>query len=86
MSEWFPKRERGWAVALFDSGSSIGGAIAPVLVLGLYYFFGGWRPAFIITGTLGLIWLGISSVMGMALVMLLVHNTKATRQGLVQEI
>ena len=57
VSEWFPKRERGWAVALFDSGSSIGGAIAPLLVIGLYKYFGGWRPAFIITGTLGFIWL-----------------------------
>ena len=29
VSEWFPKRERGLATALFDSGSSIGGAISP---------------------------------------------------------
>jgi ACS family hexuronate transporter-like MFS transporter len=58
VSEWFPKKERGWAVALFDSGSSIGGAIAPLLVIGLYKYFGGWRPAFIITGTLGFLWLG----------------------------
>ena len=57
VSEWFPKRERGWAVALFDSGSSIGGAIAPLLVIGLYKYFGGWRPTFIITGTLGFLWL-----------------------------
>jgi MFS transporter, ACS family, aldohexuronate transporter len=57
VSEWFPKRERGWAVALFDSGSSIGGAIAPILVIGLYKYFGGWRPAFIVTGTLGFLWL-----------------------------
>lgn len=57
VSEWFPKRERGWAVALFDSGSSIGGAIAPLLVIGLYKYFGGWRPAFVITGTLGFLWL-----------------------------
>ncbi len=58
VSEWFPKKERGWAVALFDSGSSIGGAIAPLLVVGLFHFFGGWRPAFLITGTLGFLWLG----------------------------
>lgn len=58
VSEWFPKRERGWAVALFDSGSSIGGALAPLLVIGLYKYFGGWRPAFVITGTLGFLWLG----------------------------
>ena len=57
VSEWFPKRERGWAVALFDSGSSIGGAIAPLLVIGLYKYFGGWRPAFVLTGTLGFLWL-----------------------------
>src|SRR4026207_1606284 len=50
VSEWFPKRERGWAVALFDSGSSIGGAIAPLLVIGLYHYFDkAWRPTFIIT-------------------------------------
>ena len=58
VSEWFPKRERGWAVALFDSGSSIGGAIAPLLVIGLYKYFGSWRPVFVITGTLGFLWLG----------------------------
>ena len=57
VSEWFPKRERGWAVALFDSGSSIGGAVAPLLVIGIYKYFGGWRPAFLITGTLGFLWL-----------------------------
>ena len=32
-SEWFPARERAWSVAFFDSGSSIGGAIAPFIVL-----------------------------------------------------
>ena len=57
VSEWFPKRERGWAVALFDSGSSIGAAIAPSLVIWLYHSFGGWQPAFLITGTLGFFWL-----------------------------
>jgi MFS transporter, ACS family, hexuronate transporter len=57
VSEWFPKRERGWAVALFDSGSSIGGAIAPLLVIGLYKYFGNWRPAFVVTGILGFLWL-----------------------------
>src|SRR6185295_13262239 len=29
VSEWFSPRESGWAVAFFDSGSSIGAAIAP---------------------------------------------------------
>lgn len=57
VSEWFPAKERGWAVALFDSGSSIGGLVAPFLVLYLYKAFGSWRPAFIITGVLGFLWL-----------------------------
>jgi len=57
VSEWFPRRESGWAVALFDSGSSIGGALAPFIVLTVYHTFGGWQPAFLLTGTLGLIWL-----------------------------
>jgi ACS family hexuronate transporter-like MFS transporter len=57
VSEWFPRRESGWAVALFDSGSSIGGALAPFIVLGVYHYFDSWRPAFLVTGTLGLLWL-----------------------------
>ena len=57
VSEWFPRRERGWAVALFDSGSSVGAAIAPVLVLFLISRCGGWRPAFVVTGLLGFAWL-----------------------------
>ncbi len=57
VSEWFPARERAWAVALFDSGSSIGGAVAPFIVLFIYKWFGSWRPAFLITASLGVIWL-----------------------------
>ncbi len=56
VSEWFPKAERGWAVALFDSGSSVGGAVAPFLVYGIYRTFGSWRPVFLLTALLGLIW------------------------------
>jgi ACS family hexuronate transporter-like MFS transporter len=57
VSEWFPAKERGIAVALFDSGSAIGGAVAPALVVWLYHEFGTWRPAFLITGALGFLWL-----------------------------
>ena len=57
VAEWFPRRESGWAVALFDSGSSIGGALAPLIVISVYKWFGTWRPAFVITGLLGLLWL-----------------------------
>ncbi|WP_234800753.1 MFS transporter [Luteitalea pratensis] len=63
VSEWFPRRESGWAVALFDSGSSVGAAIAPWLVLSLYATFGSWRPAFIITGALGFLWMALFLVL-----------------------
>jgi len=56
VSEWFPKRERALATALFDSGSSIGGAVAPFIVLWIYFRWG-WRPAFMVPGTLGFLWL-----------------------------
>ena len=56
VSEWFPKHERGLATALFDGGFSIGGAIAPFLVLWIYFRFG-WRTAFVVPGLLGIPWL-----------------------------
>jgi len=57
VAEWFPRRESGWAVALFDSGSSVGAALAPFIVLGVYHATGSWRPAFIVTGLLGFLWI-----------------------------
>ena len=56
VSEWFPKHERALATALFDSGSSIGGALAPFVVLWLYFRWG-LRPAFVVPGLLGFAWL-----------------------------
>jgi ACS family hexuronate transporter-like MFS transporter len=56
VAEWFPKKERAFATGVFNSGANIGAVAAPVfipLILGLY----GWRAAFIITGTLGFVWL-----------------------------
>ncbi len=56
VGEWFPRQERALATALFDSGSSLGGAIAPFIVLGIYFRWG-WRPAVMVPGALGLFWL-----------------------------
>ncbi|MDB5032111.1 MFS transporter [Mucilaginibacter sp.] len=55
-AEWFPKKERALATGIFNSGTSIGAVVAPILVpwiLGVY----GWRPAFLITGAIGFVWL-----------------------------
>lgn len=56
VSEWFPKHERALATALFDSGSSMGGAIAPFMVLPIYFRWGA-RAAFAVPGMLGFVWL-----------------------------
>ena len=63
VSEWFPAKERAWAVALFDSGCCIGAAVAPFLVLFVYKRFGDWRPVFLLTGSLGAVWLLIWRVL-----------------------
>src|SRR5208337_1408789 len=54
---WFPSQERSIATGWFNSGSSIGSMITPPLVIWLASVYG-WRPAFLITGTLGVL-LGI---------------------------
>src|ERR1700724_1666142 len=56
VAEWFPKHEGGWAVAVFDSGSAVDAAIAPILVLTLYHVFGSWRSALAVPGLLGILW------------------------------
>lgn len=56
VAEWFPSQERSLAVAIFDSGSSVGGAVA-ALVIPLIALTFGWRPAFVFSGLLGFVWL-----------------------------
>lgn len=56
VSEWFPKQERALATAFFDSGSSVGGAIAPFIILPIYFRWG-WHTAFAVPGMLGVLWL-----------------------------
>jgi len=57
VSEWFPKQERALATALFDSGSSIGAAVAPIIVIRWIYPQWGWRPAVAVPSILGFLWL-----------------------------
>ena len=56
VSEWFPKKDRAFATGLFNSGSTIGAILAPLLIPWLAIHWG-WQWAFIITGLLGIIWL-----------------------------
>jgi ACS family hexuronate transporter-like MFS transporter len=56
VAEWFPSQERSLAVAIFDSGSSVGGAVAALSIPLIAIKFG-WQAAFVVTGLLGFIWL-----------------------------
>lgn len=56
VAEWFPNQERSLAVAIFDSGSSIGGALA-ALIIPLIALAFGWRISFVFSGLLGFVWL-----------------------------
>jgi ACS family hexuronate transporter-like MFS transporter len=56
VSEWFPASERSLAGGLFASGASIGAIVAGPLVGSIAHYWG-WRPAFVVTGSLGFIWM-----------------------------
>jgi ACS family hexuronate transporter-like MFS transporter len=56
VSEWFPSWERSFAGGVFTSGASVGGLIAGPLVSSLAERWG-WRAAFVLTGSLGFLWL-----------------------------
>jgi len=58
VAEWFPAKERGVAVAIFDSGSSVGGALAAIMVPWVAIALG-WRYAFVVSGVLGFLWLAL---------------------------
>ena len=55
IAEWFPKRDRAFATGVFNSGTTIGAIIAPIIVAAITLQWG-WRWAFIVTGLLGFIW------------------------------
>ncbi|MBY0372930.1 MAG: MFS transporter [Bryobacteraceae bacterium] len=56
VKEWFPPEQRALGVGIFNSGSSLGSALANPVVSYLARVFG-WRAAFLFTGAAGLVWL-----------------------------
>ncbi len=55
VAQWFPRAERAFANALFNSGSNIGSVIAPLVVLPVAAAWG-WRSTFVIAGIAGILW------------------------------
>jgi ACS family hexuronate transporter-like MFS transporter len=58
IAEWFPVRERAFAMAIFNSGAAIGSIVAPPIIIWLQLSYG-WQTTFIVTGALGLLWLAL---------------------------
>lgn len=56
VTEWFPKKERAFAVGIFNAGANIGAILTPLLAPFLVIWFG-WRAAFLVTGAIVFIWL-----------------------------
>ena len=56
VTEWFPARERAFAIGIFNAGSNVGAILTPLIVpvIALAY---GWRAAFVVTGVLSFTWL-----------------------------
>lgn len=56
IAEWFPRRERAFAMGIFNSGSSTGALLAPPLIVWITIQYG-WRNAFLIAAVGGFAWL-----------------------------
>lgn len=56
VTEWFPQKERAFAVGLFNAGANVGAIITPLLVPAIVLAFD-WRMAFYLTGIFGFAWL-----------------------------
>lgn len=56
ISEWFPPKERSFAMGWFNSGSSVGVAVAPLLCTALLAAWG-WQAAFVAVGLIGFLWM-----------------------------
>ncbi|RJF90953.1 MFS transporter [Sphingomonas cavernae] len=56
VTEWFPGKERAFAIGVFNAGANVGAIITPILGMTLVPAVG-WRAAFVITGVAAFVWL-----------------------------
>lgn len=56
VTEWFPAKERAFAIGVFNAGANVGAIVTPLLVPFLVLAYG-WRMAFVITGVASFVWL-----------------------------
>lgn len=56
VADWFPAKERAFAVGLFNAGSNVGAILTPLLIWAMVPAMG-WRMTFVVTGIFGVVWL-----------------------------
>jgi ACS family hexuronate transporter-like MFS transporter len=56
VTEWFPARERAFAIGVFNAGANVGAILTPLIVPLITVAYG-WRAAFVITGAVSMLWL-----------------------------
>jgi ACS family hexuronate transporter-like MFS transporter len=56
VTDWFPQKERAFAIGLFNAGANVGAILTPLIVPLLVIWFD-WRMAFFVTGIFGVAWL-----------------------------
>jgi ACS family hexuronate transporter-like MFS transporter len=62
VAAWFPVRDRAFATGIFNSGSNVGGLLAP-LIAAFVTTYWGWQAAFYVTGLSGFVWVAFWLVM-----------------------
>ncbi len=58
IGRWFPAPERARAMSAFWMATAVGGAITPLIVVSIEQRYS-WRPAFVLFGSVGLVWAAI---------------------------
>jgi len=56
VAEWFPQRERSFAIGIFNAGSNVGAILTP-LIVPLVLLNYGWQWAIVATAGLSILWL-----------------------------
>lgn len=57
LAEWFPKKERAFAIGLFNGGSNVGTLLSPLVIpVVVSAFNGNWRAAFLWTFPVSMVW------------------------------
>ncbi|MET0308265.1 MAG: MFS transporter [Sphingomonas sp.] len=56
VADWFPAKERAFAIGLFNAGSNVGAILTPLLIWAMVPAIG-WRMTFVVTGVFGVAWL-----------------------------